>query len=278
MKFQFLRPLDDAQGLEPLGQTDRRTLEKRIPDIPSTVIPSHIIRNGLGRVYCVGPPKEFAAAIVQDPFAPNEPIALGSDPKAMWSLLSRIPGWDSVALPQVFAERMAAILEGELGTRARCYGDLYYALNSPPVAFCHPAVRRLGLQDAALVGRSEGTVQGGGYETIEQMLVEGRSAAGVVGERIVSMAFVSAHSTLFADIGISTLQPWRNLGMASAAVYLVAQAVQAMGKTPIWSTGEDNFASQRVAMKIGFEPLNREGYVLVPALQKSGGFIPRNSK
>ena len=64
---------------------------------------------------------------------------------------------------------------------------------------------------------------------------------------------------------ISVFQPssqWREKGFATAAASRVAQEIQAKGKVPAWSCGEDNIASLRVAQKLGFTEVGRRTYVI----------------
>ena len=42
----------------------------------------------------------------------------------------------------------------------------------------------------------------------------------------------------------------------------MARRLQAEGQTPVWSTGEDNWASQRVAEKVGFAEVSRRMYLI----------------
>ena len=66
-----------------------------------------------------------------------------------------------------------------------------------------------------------------------------------------------------ADIGVFTSEEWRGRGLVTAAASMVAKQLQATGLTPTWSTGEDNFASLRVAGKLGFAEVGRRTYVIL---------------
>jgi RimJ/RimL family protein N-acetyltransferase len=46
---------------------------------------------------------------------------------------------------------------------------------------------------------------------------------------------------------------------------MVARAVRAAGQTPVWSCGESNEASLRVAGKLGFVEVGRRTYVIPEA-------------
>jgi predicted GNAT family acetyltransferase len=91
----------------------------------------------------------------------------------------------------------------------------------------------------------------------------------------VALALLSASHGRFTDIGTVPLAPWRRPGLSSAAVTLVAEEVVARGRVPVWSTGEHNVASQRVAEKVGFRPYGRGEYLVCDALRASGGYVPR---
>lgn len=85
----------------------------------------------------------------------------------------------------------------------------------------------------------------------------------LVDSMLVAIARTSVLTPRHADIGVATLEDWRGNGFATVAAALVAQQVQATGCTPVWSTGEDNVASQRVAQKLGFDEVGRRTYVVV---------------
>ena len=54
------------------------------------------------------------------------------------------------------------------------------------------------------------------------------------------------------EIGINTLPVYRGQGYASAACSVSAQNIVAGGRCPQWSCREDNMASFRLAVKVGF--------------------------
>jgi predicted GNAT family acetyltransferase len=94
------------------------------------------------------------------------------------------------------------------------------------------------------------------------MLTDGIAAGAVVDGNIVAIAHTYAQTNLHADIGVSTVEQWREKGFATAAASLVAQEIQDRGKVPVWSCGEDNTASLRVAQKLGFTEVGRRTYVI----------------
>jgi predicted GNAT family acetyltransferase len=107
--------------------------------------------------------------------------------------------------------------------------------------------------------------QESGFGSLRKLLEEGFVACAIVSGQIVSIAHTYARTTHYADIGVHTLERWRRGGLASAAASIVARCIQEAGQTPVWSTGEDNWASLRVAQKLGFVESSRRTYVIPTA-------------
>lgn len=147
-------------------------------------------------------------------------------------------------------------MERETGRPARYYGDVYHTLSESSARFHSPEVRRLLVGDEPLMARYLGTPAWTGSEGFEPV-----AAGAVVDGRLVSLAHVSAITESHADIGVSTLEPWRGHGFATVAASIVSQAIQESGRTPVWSAGEGNAASLRISAKVGFEEVSRRVYV-----------------
>ena len=256
----------------PLDALSARSLGEALPDHPFTFGARCLLMRGLATAWVSGPIPGFRAAVVQAPWIPREPIALGTDPEEVWNLLRRVSGWDCVNLPMELAGPLQRVLERELGLPTRIYEDVYYVLDRAPVPHHHPAVRFLTEQDLELVDRAPPALQPVGYASTLAALSGGVAAGGIADGDLVAVVWMSTSSEQYADLGSHTLEPWRNRGMGTAAAYLVAREVQHRGFTPVWSTGEENFRSQHVAQKVGFHEYGREAYVIVPGLQSSGGF------
>ena len=79
----------------------------------------------------------------------------------------------------------------------------------------------------------------------------------------------TAQTERHADVGVVTMEEWRGQGMATACAALVAEGIHQSGRVPVWSTGEDNLASLRVASKLGFGEVGRRVY-LVPSRNTVG--------
>ena len=245
----------------PLNTDERHALADALGDTPETVIAAHLLRRGLCEAWVAGSPSSFEAAVVQEQSMPEEPDRFGANAAAMWRLLRSVRGWKHINVAQSLAEPLGAVIERETGARVRYYGDVYHTLTRPAATFHATAVRELTSRDLPVVEAAPAEVQGGGFGNALTMLEEGVAAEAIVEGRLVGIAHTSAITERHADIGVSTLEPWRGRGFAAAAASIVARRVQERGRIPVWSAGEDNFASHRVAAKVGFLEVSRRVYV-----------------
>jgi len=272
-----------VRSYQPLGAHGCRVLADTLGDTPETVISTHLLRRSLCRAYVAGTPSRFDGAIIQDDFCPTEPTGFGSDPEVLWDLLESVKGWDCVNVSSENAVPLGDIIREKMGVQVRYYGDVYHVLSNPLLSgvkvvtqpfLCHPlmrrglnyhneAVRLLTLADLKLLESAPAELQGGGFGSLRGLLSDGIVACAVVSDEIVSIAHTYARTAHYADIGVFTHENWRGRGFATAAASIVARRVQEAGQTPVWSAGEDNFASLRVAQKLGFTEVSRRTYVIL---------------
>ncbi len=231
-------------------------------DTPETVISVHLLRRGLCRAYVAGEPSHFDGAIIQDKFGPTEPIGFGSDPEVLWDLLKSVEGWDCVDVASECAIALGEIIEKETGACVRYYGDVYHVLSKPALDFQNEFVRQLTLTDLKLLESAPAELQGAGFGSTHNLLSDGVVACAVVSGNIVAIAHTSARTDHYADIGVFTLEEWRGRGFATTAAAIVAKRVREAGQAPTWSAGEDNWASLRIAQKLGFTEVSRRTYVI----------------
>jgi predicted GNAT family acetyltransferase len=100
-----------------------------------------------------------------------------------------------------------------------------------------------------------------GFGTLERLLQDGVAAGAVIEGELVAVVSTWAVSQRYADLAVVTAVPWQGRGLATACAGLVAAGIRRSGRVPVWSTGEDNVASLRVARKLGFEEVGRRTYV-----------------
>ncbi|MDP6065595.1 MAG: GNAT family N-acetyltransferase [SAR202 cluster bacterium] len=185
----------------------------------------------------------------------EEPWAFG-EAEVIWRLLKYAAGWWTVNLSAASSLSLGSVLERETKGRAHYYGDIYHTLTRPALRFRPPEVRRLLTVDEPLMTKYMGTPTWTGSEGFEPM-----AAGAVVDDRLVGLAHVSAVTEHHVDIGVSTLEPWRGRGFATAAASIVARVVSETGRTPVWSAEEGNAVSLRARAKVGFEEVSRRSYV-----------------
>ena len=233
-----------------------------IGDTPMTVISASRLQHGMCDAYVSGTLPDVAASLVFDAYCPEEPCGFGTDADALWQLLKATDGWSCINVDTPCAASLGALIEADTGTPIRYYGDVCHALLAPVHRYWNETVRLLTLEDVERLAKAPAEVQGNGYKTHEAMITDGIAAGAIVDGNIVAIAHTYAETDLHADIGVSTLEAWRKKGFSTAAASLVAQEIQARGKVPAWSCGEDNHASLRVAQKLGFTEVGRRTYVI----------------
>lgn len=212
--------------------------------------------------YVVGEATRFEAAVVHLQKDRGEMQGFGENPKALWSILEPLEGWRAVEVSASVAPKLGALIRASTGSRVAYYGDVYHTLTRPAVAHPHPEVRLLTVDDRALFADVPDDLKPGTRADVEIVLREGFVAGAVSDRRIVSVAHTNAITERYADIGVFTHQDFRNRGYSTSAAALVTAAIQKSGRMPVWSCGEDNLQSLRVAAKVGFTEVSRRTYVI----------------
>lgn len=236
-------------------------LADALGDTPETTISVHVLRKGFGRAYIAGDPKKFKGAMIQNNLWDEEPVGHGYDPEILWELLQRVNKWFCVEVKPECARGLGEIIE-KTGNKVKYYEDVYHALNRPVIEYKNEHVRQLTMDDLELIESSPEELRESCYESTKNLLLEGFAAGAVLSGKLVAVAHTSARTEKHSDIGVFALREWRNRGFVTAAASIVARRVQEDGQTPVWSTGEDNYASLRVAQKLGFEEVARWVYVI----------------
>jgi predicted GNAT family acetyltransferase len=176
--------------------------------------------------------------------------------------LRDLEGWSCINVDPGIATQLAHIMAAVTGKEFRPYGDIYHVLDSVPPEPAHVPARRLTLADMDLLALAEVELARIGFRSFEELLAEGCIAGTILDGRLVATAHTTALTDRYADIGVATLAAYRNRGFATAAASLVARQVLQSGRTPVWSAGQDNHPSLRVAEKLGFREVSRRVYLI----------------
>ncbi len=246
--------------MTPLSPRQCLVLADALLDSPQTVITTSQFRRGAARAYVVGDPAAFETAVILDPGQPGEPTAFGQNPEQIADLLTAMPDdWFCVNVAPAIAPRLGPLLAGRMGCPIRCYGDVYHTLTGAAIGFEDTAVRPLTPADLPLLETAPPEIRG---HDPRRMLTD-MFAGAIVDGRIVAIAQNYALSPRYGDVGVATLPDYRRQGLATAAASLVIQWVVENGRIPVWSCGEDNAASLRVAQKLGFQEVSRRVYLIL---------------
>ncbi|CAN5517208.1 hypothetical protein BH09CHL1_BH09CHL1_00560 [soil metagenome] len=246
-----------------LNEAEQLQLAASLPETPETMTGIHRLQRGIARAYISGTPEKPGVAVVQSRFLMEEPAAYGSDPKLIWEVLKQVPGWTAVNAEREVAPKLAALIEAETDKTCLLIEEIYYTLEQPVTVFSDPVVRRIGLEDLAMVEAATEPLEmpGWRYGSAEALLTDGLLAGAVIDGELVSIAFSASRTGTFDEIGIKTREDHRGRGYSTAAASLIGAVMQANGQTVVWSTEFDNYASQRVAAKLGFQEVSRRIYV-----------------
>lgn len=246
-------------------QNERDLVADALGDTPETVIPAHLLRRGLADAYVAGSMPKFDAMVVQSHPWLEEPWCFGSDPSSLWELLNLLAGWGqrdmSPNVPPHLADQLSSLIRQETNTRVRQYGDVYHTLTRRVERFIAPEVRQLDIRDIACLADFRRDPHRLGFNTYEDLLTNGVAAGAVVDGKLVALAHTNAVTASYGDIGVYTDEAWRGKGFATASASIVARRIQDLGRTPVWSAGEDNEASLHIAAKLGFVEVSRRVYL-----------------
>lgn len=248
-----------------LDPSECEDLIAALGDTPETVIAVHQLRHGLCEAYVEAGPGRHDAVILRPSWPSDELTGFGTDVESLCQVLRGLHGWSCVCVEDSIAHRLGPILEAQLGRPVRYIMDFYHTLERPVLVVSHPSVRYLTGQDLDLLISASPDIREVclGFGTVERLLDAGIVAGTVVDGELAAVASTWAMSEKYADIAVVTAGVWRGRGLATACAGLIAAVIQRSGRVPVWSTGEDNLASLRVARKLGFEEVGRRTYVIV---------------
>jgi GNAT superfamily N-acetyltransferase len=82
-------------------------------------------------------------------------------------------------------------------------------------------------------------------------------AALFIAELPVSFCYAAAETESLWDISVDTLDGYRNRGYGFQTVSFMIKHMDRKGKQPVWGAEESNYASLRLAQKLGFKPVEK---------------------
>jgi len=245
----------------PIGDEERHLLAEALGDTPETTIAVHLLRRGLCSAFIGDEPAE--AAIVQNLALQGDVYAFGVSLDAIKELLDVATGWRRVSAPKPVGLLLGAAVEQQTGLSMNYETVVYHTLKTPVVDYHDTAVQRLAQQDSHLLTAAPPQLQIGEFGDMNTLLGEGVVACAIVDGDVVTIAYTSAITERHADIGVMTLEPWRGRAFATSAASLVAEEVLRLGLVPVWTTMDDDFASIRIAEKLGFAEVSRRAVISV---------------
>lgn len=253
-------PMPAASAIHQATPAEYPLLARALGDSPATVIPLHQLHTHQATAWYSGPPAAPHALVIQ---ANPEPTAFGNDAAAVYAILQQLPHWFCVEC----AAELAKDLQNHLMAAGRpsvLYADIYYTLRGPLGTLPPPVlpVRLLTSDDLPVWLDAPPEFHNLGFATPQAVLEQGWAAGAFAGGKLVALAHTSALSPTYADVGVYTDPVWRGRKLATAVAELVMEQVCVQGRTPLWSTGEDNHASRRIAHKLGLEECLRRTYVI----------------
>lgn len=247
-------------------------LERAIGITPWTVIDLHHLKRGLATAWISGDSAFPRAVVIQRHDLLEEPSAYGTDAGAIWAIMRSVDGWTCVNVDQDIARDLRPIMRWYYPV-VRPYEDVHYVLRGAPHLISPREIetRLLRPEDFPMMERAAPPLQGSGFGSITALLNDGIVAGSIISDNgmpcLVSIAYTAAFAGHYADIGVYTDPAYRRRGLSSYAAGLVMSQLSQRGISSVWSTGEDNRASRRVAEKLGMREVTRRVY-LIPSTQQ----------
>lgn len=241
------------------SSNEREAICQTLGDSPFTVIQRYDIRHRAVNMVLRGTPADIKALVIQSHSLMEEPTAFGTSVSAIMECLEQIQGWTCVNVALELVTDLTELMNKSLQCLIRQYDDVHYVLDHP-IELQDLTVN--GLTARFLTSADIGTLEDAPVDWLNSDLAE-YVAGGIVDNRIVALSHASAVSELYADVGVYTDEHWRKHGISTYLSWFVMSRLQADAYIPVWSTGADNFASQRVAEKLGMRHYGNRTYLIV---------------
>lgn len=238
---------------------ERVAICRWLGESPFTVITIHQIRQGTVNMVLVGSLSDIRALVVQSHDLMEEPNAFGHDANAILDGLSIISDWSCVNVSRNVADELADLMADALQCSVRLYGDVHFVLDGELT--CDNETH-IDAELRLLTANDIPNLENAPHELLTSSTRD-YVAGAIVDNQIIALAHAHALSDTFADVGVYTDEAWRNRGISTQLSYIVMQRLQSHGYVPVWSTGEDNRASQRVAEKLNMTFYGSRVYLIL---------------
>jgi GNAT superfamily N-acetyltransferase len=163
---------------------------------------------------------------------------------AKWrEIAGRLPAWDGPPTPDsAFDELRAAVAEN---------GPLERESIGPAFRFASPQVIDTAI-DVRRIDNSSAELLDPFFPYTRSVLEKRAPVLGVViDDAVVAACFSARRGVSACEAGVATEEPYRGRGFGAAVVTAWAEAVEAEGRMPLYSTWWENTASLGIARKLG---------------------------
>lgn len=237
-----------------LDAVGRAALATLLPDTPENVISRALLQTGRCRAWRA----LDAVSIESETAAPSEPHLVGSDPGSLLELLRARPDWRAASVDPRAASAVAEALAGD-GLAVRRVEDIYFITGDAPEPPPGPGARLLRSADSDVLAAALPA-----FAVLDPALGQPWTigAASYAGDRMASLAAVTAQTPKFANISVVTLPELRNRGHATAAAAALAAAIVRGKRKALWSCAEKNVPSLAIARALGFTEAARRVYLV----------------
>lgn len=242
-----------------LDAVDRHAIAAWIGERPETVLATHALTSGTGRLWLDGAPGAPQAVLVESALTPGEPQGFGSA-EGLRDLLERADGWRCIEVD----DRTAAELRETFARRwgiEREVTDVIHVLDGEPPDRTHPLVRRIDADEITGLAVADPDLLPARL-LVEAAAATGRLHAAIDGLELVGHGSSFAAGDHYADVGVAVLAPYRRQGIATAAAARTCRALVAAGLEPVWGAGAHNDASLATAAALGFREVSRLTYLV----------------
>jgi RimJ/RimL family protein N-acetyltransferase len=231
-----------------LSPEEALALADSLPDAPRNAIPIGALRSGAASAYRLG--GSFLTVLS------GEGMGFGDPPKIL-VMLRAIEDCTCVMLPPEDVPTLCS----HLSNAPTLVDDVQYVLdrNEPLAPDLTAQVKRVLPQDLVEATRRELF-----SEWPMSVLERGIIACAFIDGVPVAQGSSLFRSATHADVGVKTLEGFRNRGLATTCARSVITQLLAESTIPVWSTSTENIASNRVAAKLGFKRLDAWRFVVPP--------------